>query len=60
MSVSIKLACFFKLLYNQRLEAFYQLFSWTLVGPLKCAMNKMIGSQGRLTFSGVPRVLCTS
>ena len=48
MALSVKLACFFKLFLNQRLEAFYQLFSWTSVGPLKYLIEKMICSRGHL------------
>ena len=54
--ISIKLACFFKLFENQRLEAFSQLFSWTSVGYSKCPINKMIGLQGHLSVWAFPRV----
>ena len=52
----IKLACFFKMFQNQRLEAFYQLFSSTSLRPSKCPIDKMICSQGHLNVSAVPRV----
>ena len=52
--LSIKLACFFKLFSNQRLEDFYQLLSCTSVRPSKCPIYKMINWQGYLTASGVP------
>ena len=39
---------------DQRLTVFHQLFSWTSVEPWKCPIDKMIGSQGCLTVSGVP------
>ena len=56
--ISIKLACFFKLFYNQRLQAFYQLISWTSVGLSKCPIDKMISSQGHLIVWRVPWVPC--
>ena len=33
---------------DQRLTVFHQLFSWTSAGLSKCAIYKMIGSQGHL------------
>ena len=56
--ISIKLTCFFKLFQDQRIQAFYQLINWISVGPSKCPINKMIGSQGHLTVWRVPWVLC--
>ena len=35
---------------EQRLKAFYQLFSWTSDGFSKCLIDKMIGLQGYLTI----------
>ena len=54
--LSKKLACFFNLFCDQRLSSIHQLFSWTSVGPSKCKIDKMISSQGALTFRIVPCV----
>ena len=54
--ISIKLSCFFKLFENQRLEAFFQLFSWTSVGYSKYPINKMIGLKGHMSVWAFPRV----
>ena len=51
-----KLACFFNLFCDQRISSIHQLFSWTSVGPSKCKIDKMISSQGPLTFRIVPCV----
>ena len=56
--LSVKLAWFFKLFQNQRLETFYQLFSWNSVGPSKYPIDKMIGLQGHLTVWRVLLVRC--
>ena len=45
---SIKLAWFHKLFENQRLEFFYQLFSWTFVRDWKFPIDKMICVQAHL------------
>ena len=54
--ISIKLDCFFKLFWNQSLETFWQLFGWTSVGPSKCPIDKIMGSQGHRNFWAVSRV----
>ena len=51
-----KLACFFNLFCDQRISSIHQLLSWTSVGPSKCKIDKMISSQGPLTFRIVPCV----
>ena len=56
--ILMKIACFFKLFRNQRLESFCQLFSWTSVRPSKCRIDKMIGSQGRLRVWAIPWMPC--
>ena len=46
------------LLLDERLPAFHQLFSWTLVGSSKCLINKLTGSQGYLIVWAVLRLRC--
>ena len=43
--LSMKLSCIYNLLLEHRLTAFFQQFSCTSVGPSKCAIEEMIGSQ---------------
>ena len=38
---------------DQRLRAFHQLFSWTLVGLSECPIDKIISSEGHLNDSEV-------
>ena len=54
----VDLASIFLLLLDQRLSVFHQLFSWTSVGPSKCSIDKMIGSQGYLIVLTVPWLPC--
>ena len=54
----MKLACFFTLFYNQRLESINQLFSWTSVGPSKCQIDNMIGLQGHVMVWAIPLLPC--
>ena len=49
-----KISVHYQTLIDQRLPVFYQLFRWTSVGPSKCLINKMIGSQDNLTVWAVP------
>ena len=53
-----KISLHYRTVIDQRLTVFHQLFSWTSVGPSKCPIDKMIGSQGHLTIWRVPWVLC--
>ena len=53
-----KISLHYKIVIKQRLTVFHQLFSWISVGLSKCSIDKMIGSQGHLTVSRVPRVAC--
>ena len=43
-----KISVHYQTVIDQRLTVFHQLFSWTLVGPSKCPINKMNGSQNHL------------
>ena len=43
----------YQTMIHERLTIFHQLFSWTLVGPSKCPIDKKIGSQGYLRVWGV-------
>ena len=40
---------------DQTLTVLHQLFSWTLDGPSKRPIDKMIGSQVHRTFCAIPR-----
>ena len=58
-----KISLLFHTVLESVAKAFYQLFSWSSVGPSKCPIDKMISLQGYLTvwtvFS-VPRVVATN
>ena len=51
-----KISLHYQTVIDQKLTVFHQLFSWTSVGPSKCPIDKMIGSQGHPRVWGYPRV----
>ena len=51
-----KTSLHYQTVIDQRLTVFNQLFSLTSVGPSKCPINKMIGSQGHLRVWAYPRL----
>ena len=50
-SLSLRFACFFKLLVLQSLLSFHQVFTETSVGLSTCTINKMISLQSLTTVS---------
>ena len=54
----ISLYLHYQTVIGQRITILNQLFSWSSVGTSKCAIHKMIGSQGHLKIRGVPKVPC--
>ena len=51
-----KISLHYQTVIDQRLTVFHRLFSCTSVGPLKCLINKMIGSEVHLTGWEIPWV----
>ena len=44
----MKLACIYKLLFENSLTAIQQLFSWSLVRYWKCTMDEILDTQGEV------------
>ena len=53
-----KISLHYQNVIDQRLTVFHQLFSWTSVGPSKCPIDKMIGSQDHLRVLAIPWMPC--
>ena len=49
-----KISLHYQTVIDQRVTVLHQLFSWTLVGPLKYPVTKTIGLQDHLTVRAVP------
>ena len=45
-----KISLLLQTVLESEAQVFYQLFRWTLVGLLKCPINKSIGSQDHVTI----------